>query len=202
MSRFHTLQFNTMSIKERYHLMTSAIVPRPIALVTSYNADATILNAAPFSYFNGVSTDPPLIMLGLAARKENGELVHKDSTQNILQTREFVINICHVEMSDIVTKCSEPLPANVSEVEHFGLQTIPSTHIRVPRLACSPAQIECKLYKEIPLGPANSTLILGEILCLHVQQELWENNQLNTQKLNPLARLSGQYYASLGEQFF
>lgn len=201
MSRFHTLEFQHLSIKERYHLMTSAIVPRPIALVTSLNAAGTVLNAAPFSYFNGVSTEPPLIMLGLAARKENGELVHKDSTRNILETGQFVINICTARMSEIVTKCSEPLPSNESEVERLNLETLPSTHIPVPRLACSPVQLECKLFQAIPLGPVNSTLILGEILCVHVQNDLWKNNRLDTESLDPLARLEGSTYGQIGDRF-
>ncbi|MDX1971270.1 MAG: flavin reductase family protein [Candidatus Sumerlaeia bacterium] len=199
---FTTLEMPTLSIKDRYFLMTSVIVPRPIALVTSWNKERTVLNAAPFSFFNGVSTEPPLIMLGLAAKPgAEGGLVLKDSTRNILETQEFVVNICSREMAPLVTRCGEALPPEVSEVDREGLALVDSVYLHVPRIALSPVQLECRLYQDIQIGANESHLILGEVLCVHVQEHLWKEGRFQGAELDPLARLDAAWYGTVGERF-
>ena len=200
-SQFVTHTLADMAVKDRYFLLTACIVPRPIAFVTSFDATGTILNAAPFSYFNGVCSDPPLIVLGLAAKPGDGGLVRKDTTRNILATGEFVVNTCSLEMASIVQRAGEDFPADQSEVDVLGLGTVPSLVVKPPRLAVAPVALECRLYQSLELGPKKSTLILGEVLHLHVKAEFWVRNRVDFDAIQPLARLGGGRYSGLTPSF-
>lgn len=198
---FVTQTLLDLSIKQRYFLMTACIVPRPIALVTSYDRKGKVLNAAPFSYFNGVSSDPPLIMLGLVAKPGADGLEYKDTTRNILESGEFVVNVCTGSMAEIVTRCSESLPADQSEVATLGLETIPSELVKPPRLALSPVHLECRFFEAIHVGRTLSTMVLGEVLRVHIREDLWKNDRLDVDALDPLSRIDAGRYGVLGRTF-
>lgn len=195
----HTLA--EMSVKDRYFLLTACILPRPIAFVTSLDRSGKVLNAAPFSYFNGVCSDPPLIILGLAGKPGEEGIVHKDTTRNILETGEFVVNSCSVEMAAVVQKSSENYPAEESEVEALGLATIPSMVVAPPRLAASPISFECRLYQSLQLGPKMSTLVLGEVLKVHVREDCVVKGRVDAERVQPLARLGGGFYSGITAPF-
>lgn len=190
-----------LSVKQRYFLMTACILPRPIALVTSVDARSGVLNAAPFSYFNGVCSEPPLIVLGLAARPGEHGMVLKDTARNIVETGEFVVNACTADMPEIVTATGEELPPEIGEVEKLGLATLPSQLVRPPRLAISPIHFECRLYQAQQLGKFRTTLILGEVLLVHVDEAVMENDRVSAEKVRPLARLGAGTYGELGRVF-
>ncbi len=196
-----TRDMSDLSVKQRYFLMTACVVPRPIAFVTSLDATGEILNAAPFSYFNAVCSEPPLIVLGLGARPGAHGMVLKDTTRNIVETGEFVVNVCTASMAEIVNRAGEEMPPDESEVEALGLETIPSEAVRPPRLAASPVHLECRLFESVQLGRFRSTLVLGEVLKMHVNDAVMENDRVDPEKLAPLARLGAGYYAELGRIF-
>jgi len=190
-----------LDVKQRYFLMTACIVPRPIAFVTSVDAKTGVLNAAPFSYYNGVCSEPPLIVLGIVARPGEHGMVLKDTARNIVETGEFVVNACTVDMAAAVTGASEELPPTESEVERLHLETIPSRLVRPPRLADSPIHFECRLYQAQQLGKFRTTLILGEVLLVHIDEAVLEKDRVQAEKVRPLARLGAGIYGELGRTF-
>ncbi len=196
-----TKNMSDLSVKQRYFLMTACVVPRPIAFVTSLDPEGEVLNAAPFSYFNAVCSEPPLIILGIGARPGERGMVLKDTARNIVETGEFVVNVCTVPMAETVNRSGEDMPPDVSEVKALDLETIPSEAVRPPRLAISPVHFECRLYESLQLGRFRSTLILGEVLKIHANESVMENERVNPEKLNPLARLGAGSYGELGKVF-
>lgn len=178
--------------------LNSFVVPRPIAFVTTKSQE-NIINAAPFSYFNIVCTNPPI--LSLAIEKRKGE--RKDTAKNILHTKEFVINVCSVEFAKTITVASCDFPPHVSEAEYLNLTLLPSKKISVPRVAHTLIQMECTFYKLVEIGNDPTDLLLGEVVYTHTHQSLLnENGRIDIKKLNPLARLSGPSYAALSSDFF
>lgn len=195
--KYVTMTLDDMAIKDRYFLLTACVVPRPIAFVTSLDRRTGVLNAAPFSYFNAISSDPPLIMLGLAAKPGDDGLVLKDTTRNITETNEFVVNICTYDMAEVVQKAGEALPPEESEVEALGLETTPSQVVKPPRLAKSPIQFECTLYEAVQFGRIRSQLILGEVQRVHVRDDLWVDGRVDIFHLDPLARMGAGHFAGV-----
>jgi len=202
-SSYKSFLMDQMDARARYFLMTATIVPRPIAFVTSWDRQRKVLNAAPFSFFNGISSDPPLIILGLAGKPaaEGVGWELKDTARNILETGEFVINICDVGMAALVEGASAPLPPEQSEVEALGLETIQSEVVGPPRLAVSPVHFECRLFESVQLPRARNQLVVGEILRVHVRESVMNGSRVNVDALDPLARLAAGQYGALGRTF-
>src|SRR5580698_6968222 len=125
------LTLSELSTGQRYHVLSSLVVPRPIAWVTTLNEDGGV-NAAPFSYFNLMGDDPPLAVLGIGKRSDGGA---KDSFRNIRRTREFVINMVTEENAELMNLCATDFPPGISEVQALGLATEPSLLVKPPRLA-------------------------------------------------------------------
>ena len=179
----------SLSTNELYHLMTSCVVPRPIAFVTSVGAEG-IVNAAPFSYFNAISSTPPTIMISVSRR----DGVMKDTARNIHRSREFVVNIVDEQLAEQMNVTSATLPPDVSEIEAAQLSLLPSIRVKTPRIAESPIHLECVLSQWIEIGDKATDLILGEIVHIHVSDEVWEEGRINLRKLQALGRLSGSDY--------
>jgi flavin reductase (DIM6/NTAB) family NADH-FMN oxidoreductase RutF len=183
------------SQKENYKLLIGAVLPRPIAFVSSLNEQGKV-NAAPFSFFTVVSTDPPMLAF-VCSRKSNGE--RKDTVVNIEREKEFVIHVVSEEIVEKVNNTSIEFPHEVSEVEEVGFSLLPSEVVKVPRIAESRIQMECRLEQIVPFG--NSEMVVGRVVQFHVDDELYENGRINTEKLKPVGRLAGLYYGKVGEMF-
>lgn len=177
-----------------YRLMTGIVVPRPIAWVTSLSSKG-VLNLAPFSAFTFVSQKPP--MLAISVGRKAG--VYKDTAHNILDTGEYVIHIADTPLMRAVHESAVEHPADVSEVEHLGLETAPSELIKVPRLTAPPVAMECRFRQCLEFGEAKSRLIVGEVVMLHIRDGLVNDGKVETAALDPIARIAGPRYARLGE---
>ncbi|WNC13199.1 flavin reductase family protein [Brevibacillus brevis] len=184
--------------QEKYKLLIGCIVPRPIAWVTSAD-ESGLVNAAPFSYFNVASIEPMMVSVAVM-RKPGG--IRKDTARNIAATGEFVVNMVDVHNVDAVNQTSADYPPEVSEVTALGLGLQPSASVRVPRLAASRIHFECRLHQIVELGsPTTSDLIIGEVVHVHVADELYEHGRIDPRAFDPVSRMAGHTYATLGELF-
>ncbi len=175
-----------------YHFMTSTIVPRPIAFVTTVGPEGRV-NAAPFSFFCGLTSAPPL--LGVSLNLRGGE--PKDTLRNVRATGEFVVNVVTEAMAEQVVRASGDWPEDVDELALVGLTPLPAERVRAPRVAESPVNLECRLVREVPLG--DTVFVVGEILLAHVRDDVLTEGRVDPTKLKPLARLGGDQYAGLRE---
>ncbi len=185
----------TLTPEETYKMLIGAVVPRPIAWVTSESAPGRT-NLAPFSTFTFVSPFPP--MLGFSVgRRRNGE--QKDTSRNIRATGEYVVHIADMPLLESLHLSSADYPLEVSEAEVLGLETRPSVLIHPPRLALAPISMECRLHQILPFGDVGSEFIVGEIVFFHVRDDIYKAGKIDTQLLQPICRLGGPKYARLGE---
>ena len=177
-----------------YKLMISLIVPRPIAWVSTISPEGGV-NLAPFSYFNGITSHPPILMIAVGARR--GE--RKDTWRNIDQTRQFVVNLVVPELVDAMVVTSGEYPPEVDEFKRAGVTPAPSAKVRPPRIAESPVCMECELERIVEVE--RTALILGRVVLYHVRDDLLVEGAVDPARLKPIARLGGDYYAALGEIF-
>ena len=191
-----TILANTLSKRDVYFLLSAAVVPRPVALVTSVSSSG-VVNAAPFSFFNAISSDPPLVMLAIDRR--NGE--PKDTASNILSQKEFVVNIVSEAIAEKMNLCSGDYPSEVSELDVAGFTHAPSELIRVPRIAESPVQLECRLEKHLEIGRAPSDLVIGEVLAFHIDEAVMKEGRISPHALQAVGRLSGSNYCRSTDVF-
>lgn len=193
------LRFDADQVAERsfYKLLTATAIPRPIALVTSLDAGGA-LNAAPFSFFNVLSFDPPVLALGLESR--SGGL--KDTAANIRTRGHFVVNTVSYAMAEQMNLCAGDYGAEIDEVALAGFTTTQSTHIDVPRLAEAPAAMECRRYMTLEFGRARN-IVLGEILSLHLDRAAVdpERYHVDPGRLDLIGRLGGSGYVRLSDRF-
>jgi flavin reductase (DIM6/NTAB) family NADH-FMN oxidoreductase RutF len=183
----------TLDRDAAYKLMMGVIVPRPIAWVTSLAPDG-IVNAAPFSCFCSVSTDPPMIGINIGDRA--GEL--KDTARNMVRTGEFVVNIADTPLTEALHASSHPFPPSISELETIGLASSASVTIATPRIAAAPLQMECVLHQVIPFGK-HARFYVGLIKLFRIRDDLYRNGRITTSELDPVARVAGPVYARLGD---
>jgi flavin reductase (DIM6/NTAB) family NADH-FMN oxidoreductase RutF len=177
-----------------YRLITGVVVPRPIAWVTSLSATG-VLNLAPFSAFTFVSPKPP--MLAISVGRKGG--IYKDTAQNILNNEEYVVHIADSSLMTAVHESSTEHPPDVSEVEELRLSTLPGERIKVPRLVAAPVAMECRFRQCLEFGETRSRLIVGEVLVFHIRDGLLNHGKIETEALDPIARIAGPRYAKLGE---
>ncbi|MBR0851058.1 flavin reductase family protein [Bradyrhizobium diazoefficiens] len=177
--------------RERYKVLTSFILPRPIAWVTSVGPTG-IVNAAPFSFFNAFCEDPPLCMFA-ANRKPNGQ--DKDTFLNIQRTGEFVVNLTDEPLARAMHESSGDFPPDIGEPDYLGLKLAPSTKIAVPRLADTPWAMECRLWKMIDVND-DRRLIMGEGIHFHIRDELWDADKMRVhmERYHPIGRMFSDRY--------
>jgi len=177
--------------RERYKVLTSFILPRPIAWVTTLGPTG-VVNAAPFSFFNAFCEDPPLCMFA-ANRKPDGE--DKDTFINIQRTGEFVVNIADEPLARAMHESSGDFPPEIGEPDYLGLKLAASTTIAVPRLADTPWAMECKLWKLIDVND-DRKLIMGEGLHFHIRDELWDDEtmRVHMDRYHPIGRMFADRY--------
>ena len=185
------LDFEKLEPKSRYKLITASIVPRPIALVTTRNKDGST-NAAPFSFFNVFSEDPPLVVLGLQTKPDKSL---KDTTTNIRNTGEFVVNLVDDKMVEKMVVCASDYPKGESEPVHAGLKLSQSKKINVDYITESPFSFECKRITVLQFSNTRD-LAIGEILGMHARKSLidYKNYHVNWNKYHPIGRLFASHY--------
>jgi flavin reductase (DIM6/NTAB) family NADH-FMN oxidoreductase RutF len=183
-----TIAFADIEPRERYKLLCATIVPRPIALVTSVGSDG-VVNAAPFSFFNVFSEDPPLIVLGLQHKPEEAR---KDTTRNIAETGVFVVNLVDEALAEGMNVCAIDFLPDVSEIEGAGLALLPGVDVPVPRIAQAPFALECRRTVALAFGPERE-LLVGEVLRLHAREDLIDPTRLRVDMdaYHPVGRLFG-----------
>ena len=191
------LDFSTLTEYQRYKLMASLIVPRPIALVTTVNAGG-VVNAAPFSMFNMLGEEPPIVMISLNKHKD-GKL--KDTAANILASGEFVVHLADEAIADQMHRCGEQLPPDQSEVDKVGFTTRASNAVKPPRIAEAPVAFECKLWEK--LETESRYIFIGKVLWLHARDELidLETHRVRLQNYFPVARFGASFYINTRDRF-
>ena len=187
-----------LSRQDRYKLLCGVVIPRPIALVTTLDENGAV-NAAPFSFFNVFSEDPPLVVLGLQHRPDRSP---KDTTRNINRDGEFVVNMVDEALASAMNDCAVDFPSGDSEVAALGLAILPSVDVGVPRLAAAPFALECKRSVSLGFGPGRE-LMVGEVLRIHAREGLVDaaNMHVDFEAYRPIGRLFGNLYTYQRESF-
>lgn len=188
--KVETIEFDISNISpsKRYSMLISLVVPRPIAFVTTIDENG-IVNAAPFSFFNLMGNDPPVLAIGIGKdqSRKNGL---KDSAYNIQTTKEFVVNVVNEKIIEKVNLAAAEFPSEVDETEIAGLTKLPSVKVKPPRIAECAAHLESRLLNCIEIG--NNVIVLGEIVYLHVNKEfvnLQNGNNIFTERISPVGRM-------------
>ena len=191
------IDFSTISAYQRYKLMASLIVPRPIALVTTVDATG-VVNAAPFSMFNMLGEDPPILMVSVNYLDGGSQ---KDTARNIEANGEFVVHIADEAMADKMHACSERLPPGQSEIEKTGLATAPSKTVRPPRIVEAPVAFECRLWQTLQIP--SRQIFIGQVQVLHARDDLidLERYRVRLQNYFPVARFGASYYIRTRDRF-
>ena len=189
------------SFSENHKLMIGSIVPRPIALVSTISK-GNINNVAPFSYFNGVCSNPPTIMFAPARRGHDGKT--KDTLNNIRETNEFAINIVSEEIVEPMVACSTDYSDEVDEFKISDFTPIQCDKIIAPRVEESKVVFECKLNTIIEIGPSKpggGFVVIGEIVLFHINDDVFKDGKIDLSLLNPVGRLSGNNYSRVFDSF-
>jgi flavin reductase (DIM6/NTAB) family NADH-FMN oxidoreductase RutF len=179
---------------ETHKLMIGSIVPRPIAFVSTLSKDG-LENLAPFSYFNGICSNPPSIMFCPARRGYDGKT--KDTLNNIRDTEEFAVNIVSEDFAEQMVSTSTDFEPEVNEFEVSGLTPVPCQKIAPPKVAEAKISFECKLNQIVPVGnegPGGGFVVIGTIVLFHIDDDVYEDGYINLEKLRPIGRLAGNMY--------
>jgi flavin reductase (DIM6/NTAB) family NADH-FMN oxidoreductase RutF len=194
------LDFDRLPAREVYGWMTSVIAPRPIAWVSTVSADGRT-NLAPFSFFQGVTSNPPTLMF-VPVNNRDGQ--PKDTVRNIQQLPEFVVNVVPYALAGPMNDTAATLPYGESEADKFGIAMTPSTQVRPPRVAVAPVAFECTLHQIVNIGegPLAAHVVFGRIHLVHVSDTvLGADGRIDSGKLDLIGRLSGDWYCRTTERF-
>lgn len=186
------------SERDNYKLLIGSIIPRPIAFVTTKSEEG-IVNGAPFSYFNIVSSNPP--MVSIAVQRPDDRL--KDTARNIYSQEEFVVHIVDDENVAEVNKTAASLSKEESEIDLTDLTLVESEEISIPGIKEAKVRMECKLVKAVSLGEdkSGSDLFIGEVVRFHIDEGIYEDGRIDPRGLNAISRLAGSSYAEIGDIF-
>jgi len=192
--------FATISAKDRYKLLVSTVVPRPIAWIVSQDLRGE-LNAAPFSFFNALAGDPPVVGIGIGS---HDHVRPKDTRRNIRETKQFVVNLVSEETAEAMNITAIEFEHGVNELSQAGLTVVPSSYLKPPRIAESPVSMECELLQIVELGP-ESGLVLGRVLAMHVREDFVidpAKHHIDTPKLKLIGRMHGSgWYTRTSDLF-
>jgi flavin reductase (DIM6/NTAB) family NADH-FMN oxidoreductase RutF len=185
--------------RERYLLMISSILPRPIAWVSTIN-EAGVTNLAPFSFFTGIAAEPMSVCF---APVNNRLGVPKDTLINVQQTKQFVVNIATEDNARLMNATSANYPYGVSEFEKVGVTAAPSAKVKPPRVKESPVSMECELIQVVTLsnGPLGGHLVIGRVVHFHADDAIWKEGRLRHQDLKAIGRMEGAWYARTTDAF-
>lgn len=183
-----------------YKLMVGAIVPRPIAFVSSISPEG-ILNLAPFSFFTGISANPPVICFSPMIRASDG--ARKDTLRNIEATHEFVVNVVSEDFAGKMNICSTEFPPEVDEFQMSGLTPAPSDLVKPPRVKESHVNMECRLLQVVHVSPKplGGSIVLGEVVRFHVDDAWFDDFKIDPDKLCPIGRMGGSTYTRTTDRF-
>ncbi len=199
-----TLNPSEQSPQDTYKLLVGAVVPRPIAFVSSMD-EKGVRNLAPFSFFTVASANPPIVCFCPMVRggAKNNLQPTKDTLRNIIATREFVLNIVSEEFAEKMNACSAEVSPEVDEFELSGLTPLDSELIRPPRVAESHVQMECRLEQIVHVStePLGGSIVLGEVLRFHIRESLLDNFKIDPEQLNAIGRMAGATYARTRDRF-
>jgi flavin reductase (DIM6/NTAB) family NADH-FMN oxidoreductase RutF len=187
-----------LTARERYKLLIGTVVPRPIALVTSVDLEGRV-NAAPFSFFNCLSADPPILALGV---ENHPDMSFKDTGRNIRLTEVFTVNIVSVAIAHAMHVCAVNFPPGTDELREAGLTAMPGVSVASPWILEAPAAFECRRHVTLELGKSRQ-IILGEILHAHYRADVIDAERLivDPGQLDAIARLGGDICASIRDRF-
>ena len=189
--------FSRLSSRDRYKLLAGLVIPRPIALVTSRSPQGHD-NAAPFSFFNVMAEEPPIVVLGIGVAASGGA---KDTTNNIREVGEFVVNLVDEPLALAMNLCAIDFPPEVSEIEVAGLDLLPAERVNAARIAKAPVHLECRRLMTLQPG-RERYIILGEVLWLHVQDGIVDPASLRVAPdYAPIGRLFGNGYVRTHDRF-
>lgn len=195
------LDFEQLSPRDGYAWMTQAIIPRPIAWVSTISADGKP-NLAPFSFFQAICSNPPTLMFVPTNNRDGGK---KDTLRNIEAVPEFVVNLVPYALAAPMNATAAPLAYGESEFAHAGVEPAPSTKVRPPRVAATPVAFECVLDRVVTIGSGvgAGNVVFGRIVAMHVADSVLsaDGKTIDPVKLDLIARLSGDFYARAGELF-
>lgn len=185
------IEKSEFSTRQIIKLVKGAVVPRPIAWISSVNENGD-LNLAPFSFFNIISTNPVMFMVAFAPGEFVGKSGYKDTPSNIMETGDFVINLASASLADQMHKSSKVFEKEVNEFEEAGLTPAKSQLIKSPRVKEAPISMECELREVLEFG--NFRQVIGELVCLHIKDEVYlEGDKVNYQTLDPIGRMAANY---------
>lgn len=175
--------------RQIYNLLIGLVAPRPIAWVTSMDEEGR-LNAAPFSAYNYLCTDPPIVGIGVTNRPGK-ERVPKDTARNIRRTGEYVVNVVTEDLLEKMNICATDFPAGMSELEMAGLTTTPSSVVKVPRIAEAHAALECREFTTMEIG--RSRIILGRVVAMYVEDQFVDpaGPYIKADELHAVGRMNG-----------
>ena len=172
-----------------YKLLIGAVVPRPIAWVSTRDRKG-VLNLAPFSFFTVVSREPPMLAISIGPRT-GGEDYAKDTLTNVRETQEFVINIVSVGLANAMHESSINYPPEIDEFERAGVTPAPCVVIKTPRVAEAKISMECTVEHMLKLG--SDYLVIGRMHRYHVEDALLANGRIDVQALDPVGRMAGNF---------
>lgn len=184
--------------RDAYKLLTTALIPRPIAWVSTVSPDGTP-NLAPYSFFSAVASDPLTVMFAPGTKADG---TPKDSLRNARDTGEFVVNLADEPLAEALNETSGAWAHGVDEFVEVGLGAAPSSPVRAPRVAAAPVALECRVSQLVPVTGSDATLVLGQVLMVHVKCDLLgEDDLIAAARYRPIARLGRDDYSTLGRMF-
>jgi flavin reductase (DIM6/NTAB) family NADH-FMN oxidoreductase RutF len=194
-----------LSYNELYSILLSSIGPRPIAWVSTLSA-AGQANLAPFSFFNCVSVDPPLLAFAPGLRVPKDNSIHgepKDTLRNVRETKEFVISVVTYGLREPMNQSSGEYDHTVNEFEMAKVTPLPSQVVRPPRVGESPVSFECKLHQilDFSTAPTSSSLVIGEIVAIHIDDAQLRDGRLDRDSLDLIGRMGGAQYTRTTHRF-
>lgn len=188
------IKTDSLEWKDAYKLLQGSVLPRPIAFVSSQDENGTT-NLAPFSFFTVISANPMMVCFSPMRRGTDG--AKKDTLNNIEATKQFVINIVSEDFIQQMNDCATEFPSDVDEFEASGLTKTESAVVKPPRVRESRVHLECELDQVLHFGQDEAgagSLVIGKVVHVHVDDDLYENGRINSEKLNPVGRLAGATY--------
>jgi flavin reductase (DIM6/NTAB) family NADH-FMN oxidoreductase RutF len=194
------LDFTALSPRDAYNWMADAITPRPIAWVSTISAEGKH-NLAPFSFFNGITGNPPTLMFSAVANRGG---IKKDTVRNIEETGEFVVNLVPHVLTEKMNACAALLPHGESEFEAFGIASSASTRVRSLRVTEAPVAFECTLHTIVSVGEGAgaASVVFGRILAAHVADMVLDaNGKIDPALLDTVGRLGGENYVTTRDRF-
>lgn len=186
--------------RENFKTLLSVVMPRPIAFVSTLSADG-VPNLAPFSFFNGVGSNPPAVIFSPCTKADG---TPKDTLVNLRAVPEFVVNVVPYSIREAMNEASYAFPPDVDEFAAAGFTPLPGQYVRPCRVAESPVHLECRLVQVVPVGngPLSANICIGEVVCFHIAEDIClPDGTADVTKIDLVARLGGEDYATIRDRF-